>query len=495
MTSSAKIAALASAADTAPIAAHAGRGSCLGPAGPLPVILAGTFMVTLDFFIVNVAVPSIQQDLHASDAAVQWVAAAYGLAYAAMLICGGRLGDMFGRRRMFGLGLAGFILASTVCGLAASPALMISGRIAQGLAAAMISPQVLAMLGTLFVDQARTRAFSAYGLTLGLAAVGGQLIGGLLINADIAGTGWRSCFLINLPVGLLALALLSRRIPHTAPLPGQKMDTVGVLLVASAMAALMVPLIQGRELGWPLWTIAMLAVAAALTAAFILHQRHRAAQAQPVLLDPVLFTVKPFAFGLAATLGYYLSNASFFLILALYLQNGHGQAPLQSGLVLTILGLGFFATTLAAPRLERRLGKQIIAVGALTMTFSLLMMWFTSRSIGLEGNPLLIAPWLLLDGLGMGLLMAPLASAVLASAPPQHAGTAAGLMTTLQQLGNALGIALIGLAFYAAHNAQASGAAATVAGFEAGLLYLALLTASVAALVQGMRSLEPVNRL
>lgn len=461
------------------------------PAGsfaPLSIILTGTFMVTLDFFIVNVAVPSIQHDLGASNAAVQWVVAAYGLAYAAMLICGGRLGDIFGRRRIFALGMAGFVLASTLCGLAGNPAAMIAGRAAQGLAAAMISPQVLAMLGTLFEGQARSRAFSAYGLTLGLAAVGGQLIGGLLIGADLAGLGWRSCFLINIPVGLLSLALIPGFLPRTAPQPGQKLDIVGTLLIAATMAALMVPLIEGREQGWPLWSITALVGSAVLAIAVLLHQRHLAAATRPVLLHPALFAERRFLFGLGTMLAYYLSNASLFLILALYLQEGHGQSPLQSGLLFTVLGAGFFATTLAAPRMGSWMARHTITLGGLIMTVALLMLGLTSRAMGQDGTLMLIVPWLLLDGLGMGLVMAPLASAVLASAPAQHAGSAAGLATTLQQLGNALGIALIGLVFYAAPQAGANASAAAIAGFEAGLVYLAILTTIVAVLARGMRS-------
>jgi MFS family permease len=220
----------------------------------LPVILAGTFLVTLDFFIVNVAIPSIQRELHASAAAIEWVVAGYGLAYAALLVIGGRLGDLQGRRRMFCCGIAVFTSASAACGLAPSVASLVVGRLAQGCGAALLAPQVLAILGTTYAGPERARAFAAYGLVLGLASALGQLIGGALIQADLFHLGWRACFLVNLPVGLAAMLLAPRLVRESRPEVGGGLDPAGATLITLGLAAVLLPLIEGRAHGWPAWT-------------------------------------------------------------------------------------------------------------------------------------------------------------------------------------------------------------------------------------------------
>ncbi|HVA90202.1 MAG TPA: MFS transporter [Chloroflexota bacterium] len=243
----------------------------------LPIILAGAFMITLDFFIVNVAIPSMQRDLHGGAASVQFVVAGYGLAYAAPLLIGGRLGDLYGRRRMFALGVGLFTLASGACGLAPTMAVLTATRVLQGLAA-LLGPQVLAILGVTFTGESRARAFTAYGLTLGLAAVFGQLLGGLLIEANLAGLGWRSCFLINLPIGAAALALTPRLVPESRAPGRPRLDILGMILVTLALLATVLPLIEGREQGWPTWTWLCLITAMPLFLAFAAYQRRLGAR-------------------------------------------------------------------------------------------------------------------------------------------------------------------------------------------------------------------------
>src|SRR5690348_1981483 len=223
--------------------------------GTLLVVLAGVFMTTLDFFIVNVAIPSVQRDLGAGAGAIEWTVAGFSLAIASGVITAGRLGDRFGRRRLYGIGLALFTLASLACGLAPTAGSLVAGRIAQGLSAALMAPQALAILGTAFAGHARARAFSAYGLSMGLAAVFGQLIGGVLIRADVLGLGWRSCFLINVPIGALALAALRRAVPPSAGDGRARLDLAGMVLVTAALVATVLPLISGQSAGWPLWTV------------------------------------------------------------------------------------------------------------------------------------------------------------------------------------------------------------------------------------------------
>jgi len=291
----ASAASLSSTGSQSPDATRPGR---LG----LWVMLSGTFLVVLDFFIVNVALPSMQRELQASAGTLQLVVAGYGLATAAGLITGGRLGDLFGRRRMFMLGLLLFTLASAACGLAPNAELLVAARVLQGLAGALLQPQVLAMIGLAYTGEDRARAFAAYGLTLGLGATLGQLVGGLLIHADLAGLGWRSCFLINVPIGLLALTLAPRVIAPLANSGNSRLDLVGMLLVAAGSAAVVLPLVEGREQGWPLWSWLCLAAALPLLAAFAHQQRRLAVRGGAPLVAPVLLANGRFGMGLLTTL-------------------------------------------------------------------------------------------------------------------------------------------------------------------------------------------------
>ncbi|CAN7520161.1 MFS transporter [Variovorax sp. LjRoot175] len=446
----------------------------------LLLLLSGTFMVVLDFFIVNVALPSIQHDLKASDSAVQLVVAGYGLANAAGLITGGRLGDLFGRRRMFMLGLLLFTLASAACGLAQGTTTLIAARIVQGLAGALLQPQVLAMLGLVFTGEARAKAFGAYGVALGLAAALGQLVGGLLIHADFAQLGWRMCFLINLPIGLAGLLFGLRFIPPFAPEARSRLDVPGALWVALALAAVLWPLVEGRQQGWPLWSVLTLIVALPLIAGLALHQRRLEQRGGNPLIAPALFRLPAFVIGLGVTLAFFAGNASFYFVLALYLQQILGLEALASGLVFTVLAVGFFATSMTAKKLAARLGPQTIAIGALLLAAGHGLMIAVVLTHPGSGAVAWLLPVLCLQGAGLGMIIAPLMSAVLASVPAAHAGVAAGVASTVQQVGNSLGVALIGILFYA-------GWTEPRLAFVASTVYLLLLALAVAALFQRLQ--------
>ncbi|KJS60803.1 MFS transporter [Streptomyces rubellomurinus] len=441
------------------------------PRGLLPVVLTATFMTALDVFVVNVAVPSVQADLGAGPAAVQWVVAGFGLALAAGLVTAGRLGDRYGRRRVFGLGLALFTLASAGCGLAPTAAALVGARVAQGLAAALMGPQVLAMLRTAFSGAAQARAFARYGLTMGLGAVFGQLIGGLLIRADVLGLGWRSCFLINLPVGLAALGLVRRCLPESRAPHRPGLDPVGVLLVTGALTGLVLPLIQGPALGWPLWTWCCLGGSLALLAGFAAHQ-HRATRAGgSPLVDTRLFRSRAFGTGLLAQFVFVLGQGSFFLVLALHLQLGRGLDALGAGLVFTAIGLGYLLTSNATHRVTARFGgPRTIAAGGLLMAAGLALLALAAYGVP-AGSVWWLAPGLFVDGVGMGLVIAPVTATVLAAAEPLLAGSAAGVVSTVQQVGGALGVALIGLVYY--------GAGAPTAAFGHSVLALELVLVAV----------------
>lgn len=461
----------------------------------LLVMLSGTFMVVLDFFIVNVAIPSIQQELHASSGAIQLVVAGYGLATAAGLITGGRLGDLYGRRRMFAVGLALFTLASALCGLAPNAGVLVAARIMQGIAGAMLQPQVLAMLGLVYTGEQRAKAFAAYGLTLGFGAVAGQLIGGLLIQADIAGLGWRTCFLINVPVGLVALALTPRFIPPLKASGSSRLDLVGMLLVAAGLVAVIWPLVEGRQDGWPLWSWLCPAAAVPVLMIFGVHQKRLAARGGAPLIAPSLFAEPVFVTGLFISLFFYAGNASFYFVLAVYLQQGLGLPALDSGLVFTALALGFFATSMIPSRLARWLGRQSIAIGALVLAAGHLIQYAVVTASIHDGSVLWMVPVLFIEGAGIGMIMAPMVSTVLAGLSPQHAGVASGVLATVQQVGNSLGVALIGLLFYGRlgrAGSSASSPAAYASAIGNSLLYLLVLALLVAILFQ--RLPRPVNK-
>jgi EmrB/QacA subfamily drug resistance transporter len=465
-------------------AADAGR-SGLG----LLVLLAATFMTALDIFIVNVAIPAVQDDLHTGSASIQWVVAGFGLAVATGLVTAGRLGDIFGRRRIFALGLALFTLTSAACGVAPTAGTLVAARVLQGLSAALMGPQVLAILQSAYSGKAQARAFGMYGMVMGVGAVFGQLIGGLLIKADILGLGWRACFLINVPVGLAALALVPRALAESRAPHRPRLDNIGVALSTAAVLASVLPLIQGREQGWPLWTWLSLAGAVVLGVVFVAHQNRLGRAGGDPVLNTALFRRRDFSLGALAQLVFWTGQGSFFLILALYLQAGRGLSALESGTVFLSIGGGYLLTSTTAHRIAARMNSLTVPAGAVLMAAGLGGLWVAVHASGTTGSLWELTPGLFVDGVGMGMVIAPLTHTALGSVPPELVGSASGVVATIQQIGGALGIALIGIVFYDAVGAGAP--AAFPHAFGLGLAFLlalevvlAALTATVAALAR-----------
>ena len=404
--------------------------------GALLVLLTGTFVTLLDFFIVNVALPSIQVDLRAGPSAVQWVVAGFGLALAAGLITGGRLGDLYGRRRLYAIGLALFTLASAACGVAPNAGVLVAGRVVQGAAAALLMPQVLAIINTVYTGARRVQAFSAYGIAVGLGAVFGQLIGGLLIRADIAGLGWRSIFLINVPIGIAAVAASRRLIPESRAATGARLDLASTVLVTLGLIGIVYPLMSAKPAAWCV-------VALPPLTAFALYQRRLAARGGAPLVDPALFRARSYTVGLLVSLAFQLTMASFFLVLALYLQDGRGLSALASGVLFVPLGAGYLITSMLSGRIAARLGRQTLAVGALVVAAGYGLLALAAHDpIGW------LLPGLAVAGVGMGFVIAPLPSIVMAGVPARNAAAASGVLAAAQQAGNAVGVALIGNVFY-----------------------------------------------
>ncbi|KOG64524.1 MFS transporter [Streptomyces griseoflavus] len=415
---------------------------------PLAVVLIGGFIAFLDFFIVNVAIPSIQHDLGAGAPETQLVMVGYGAALCVGLITGGRMGDLFGPRRMFLTGLALFTIASAACGMAPSIWVLIGARIVQGLASALLAPQVLAIVGHVYTGAARARAFGAYGLMLGLSGLCGQLIGGVLIALNVGGLDWRTIFLINLPIGVVILALTPKTIPDIRPGAGARLDLAGAALGTVSLAAVVLPLLEGREQGWPLWAWVSLIAAVPLFALFITHQRRLAARDAAPLINPALFRSRSFTSGVTAYCVYFMSMGSFFLLFAIYMQEGRGLGALASGLLFTTMSVGFFSSSFLAGRIAARIGNQVIAVGAGLVAIGYAVVAVIVAQLGTAGAPGWVAPGLLIAGFGMGLVAAPLPAAAMAGVDPQHASAASGVLSTAMEGGAALGTSLVGLVFF-----------------------------------------------
>lgn len=413
---------------------------------PLCVVLTGVFLIVLDYFIVYVALPSIQRGLGASPAELEWVVAGFGLTFAVLLIASGRIGDRIGRRRAFCIGVSVFVAASAACGLAPTPVALIAARLVQGAGAALISPNVLSIIGVVYTGPRRVRAITAYGLVMGAAAALGQIIGGLLIQANIAGTTWRAIFLINVPVGAAAVALGSRILPESrADSPGP-LDLAGIVLATAGLTAVVLPLVEGRQLGWPSWTWVSLACAPLLFAVLARHQQLLTRRGGEPLLHPAVLGNPRLRAGLAVQLVCWSSQSSFFLVFALYLQGGRRLSPLGSGLVFAILAGAYLLVSLRAPALTQRYGRNLIMTGVLTVAVGdLVLALAVAAGSGRTG---LLAPGLFLIGAGQGLWITPLTTTVISFVEPQRAGVVSGMLSTMQQVGNCLGVAVTGLVFF-----------------------------------------------
>jgi EmrB/QacA subfamily drug resistance transporter len=447
------------------------------PWSALPALLAGAVMVVLDFFIVNVALPAIAIDLHASASSLIWIVAGYGLSFAAFLILAARAGDRFGRRRVYMTGMALFTLASAACGLAPTTSTLIAARVVQGAAGAIVMPQVLAIIAVSFRDEAHARALSIYGMALGLAAIGGQVIGGALVQTDVAGLGWRACFLINVPIGIAALLASPRVVPESRVASAGRLDFGGAALLAAGLAAMLIPLVEGQRYGWPLWTWISFAAADVILTGFVLHQRRVKRSGGEPLLDLRLLRVRAVSTGLVAQMALACAQAAFFVYLALYLQEGRGLSPLSAGLVFTAVATGYVAASGPAPKLVERHGRGVVAAGGLFLAAGLGMLAIVVSVIGVTGSVVVLLPGLALAGVGIGLAYTPTTAIIMQSAGPAHGGAASGVVATTQQLGYALGVAITGVIYFA-HAANGIGHAFELSLIELSALGLVLVAAT-----------------
>ncbi|MFI9597747.1 MFS transporter [Nonomuraea sp. NPDC052265] len=425
----------------------------------LSVVLFASFMDLLDATIVTVAAPAMARDLGAGDAQIQWTIAAYTLTLGAGLITGGRLGDQYGRKRLFLIGLAGFMVTSALCALAADPGMLIGMRAGQGLTAGIMVPQVFGIIRASFAPGERAKAFGAYGAVQGLASVAGPLLGGLLVDIDLFGLGWRTIFWVNVPVSILALVLGAKVLPESRSASTARPDLPGALLAATGILLLLLPIIQTGTWGWTWASYALLAAGIIVLAIFLAHERRLTGRGDEPVLDPALLRIRAFAVGLSASVLFFGGIGSYFLTLSVYLQNGTGRSAWETGLVILPYALGSIVTSGLGVALAAKAGRTLLVAGSLTIAASHLILWSVVKD-GTDPGYWLLALALSVGGLGLGLAAPVLVNVVLAGVPGRDAGAAGGVLSTVNQIGGAVGIAALGTIFFTSVTGSATGAPA-----------------------------------
>jgi EmrB/QacA subfamily drug resistance transporter len=412
------------------------------------VILAAEVMDLLDALVTTIAGPSIRTDLGGAESLIQWLGAGYTLAMAIGLLTGGRLGDLYGRKRMFLVGAGGFVVASLLCAVAQSPEVLVGARVLQGLFGAVMLPQGLGLIKEMFPPKEMAKAFGAFGPIMGLSAVGGPILAGWLVDADFFGTGWRMIFLINLPVGLLALLGAAKFLPESKSTHASRLDLPGVALVSVASALLIYPLVQGRELGWPAWTFAAMAASVVVFAIFGWYEVRKQRNGGDPLVVPSLFRKRSFTGGLIAGLAFFSGLVGFGLVFSLYIQIGLGYSAFTAGLAGAPQAAGMIVGFGIASGLTEKLGRRLMHIGLIVWIGAVIGFAVTLQVAGVGVTPWQLAPALAVSGIGMGLVMAPFFNIVLAGVEDRETGSASGALTSIQQLGGALGIAVLGTIFF-----------------------------------------------
>ncbi|WP_019928501.1 MFS transporter [Nocardia sp. BMG111209] len=445
------------------------------------VVLAAGFMDLLDTSIVNVAVPSIQHDLHTPYAQIEWIVSAYVLAFAAVLITSGRLGDSYGRKSLFLTGIAGFTLTSLLCGVSVDSGMLIGCRFAQGAFAGMMIPQILAILRVTFPPHERAKAIGIFGAVTGSSVVFGLALGGVLVQGNLFGWQWRPIFLINVPVGLAVTVIAWFAVRDSrAPVP-PRLDPVGALLATTAVALLIYPLTEGRRLHWPAWILAMIAGSALLSAVFVIAERRRHVRFGSALVDFTVFRSRSFTAGLTMWGLFWVAVGGFFLIWTLFMQAGLGWTPLRAGLTAATFAAGVGIGAGVAPeKLVPRFGRDVPVAGAVLLAAGFTVFAWATEHFGTTITIWEIVPIQVASGLGFGMVIAPTLDLLLGQVPSRAAGSASGLLNTIQQIGFALGVALAGVIFFGRAE-KSTGGAEFVHAFAYALRYVIGLLIVVAA--------------
>ncbi|HKP91276.1 MAG TPA: MFS transporter [Thermoleophilaceae bacterium] len=423
----------------------------------LSILITAGFMDLLDTTIVNVAIPAIRRSLDASYAAIQWIVAGYLLAFAVGLITGGRLGDIFGRKRVFVIGVVAFGLTSLASGLAESPGMLVGSRVLQGLSAAVMVPQILSFVQVSFPRDEQRKALAIYASVAGVAVMSGPLMAGVLL--DVFDFSWRSIFLINVPVSAVVAVAALAVMPESRAPDAPRLDPGGVALVSAALFALVFGVIQGRQLGWPAWVFVLMAASLPLFALFAAYERRVERAGRSPLVSMTLFAQRAFSSGIVVVLVFFSGIVGFFLAFTVFLQLGLGYSPLDSALTTFPSSVGVVIASQVSAKATPRFGRHVLSLGAILMAVAMVgIIWTVDRhGAGLEAWD--VRPIIFVFGFGMGLILPSLADAVISGVDERHAGAASGVVNTGIQVGNALGVAIIGVILFSAIGTHAPASA------------------------------------
>jgi EmrB/QacA subfamily drug resistance transporter len=443
------------------------------------VVIAASVMDLLDSTIAQTAAPVIRTDLGGSFADLEWITAAYTLAMSVGLLTGGRLGDIFGRWRVMLAGMGAFVATSALCALAPTAGVLIACRVLQGAVGAIMIPQGFGIIRELFGDEGQQKAFAVFGPVMGLSAVLGPVLGGALVDADILGTGWRAIFIVNVPIGIAALALGIRHLPRTpAATPGERIDLLSVLLATGGGFALVYPLVQGRELGWPAWSIGLIGAGVVVLAAFGLRQVRLVRGQRSPLFEPSILKRRAYVSGLALVICFIGAMGGMVLVLNVMFQAGLGFSPLACGVATVAVPVAAIFGSITSSVLLERLGRTTIHIGSVTMAAGLVAADLVLRSQGGDLSAWQLAAPLAVGGFGMGMIFVPMFDVILAGVLPHQLGSASGLLESIQQLGMSLGIAVVGTVLFDTLGRGHGGAAFVDASGQALLVPIAFLVAA-----------------
>ena len=411
----------------------------------LLILLTAAILSPLDFYIVNLALTPIQRGLEASASQLQMIISFYACGFAVFQITGGRLGDQLGRKNIFMIGLTGFIIASAICGLAHKPEILILGRVMQGISGAILSPQIIALIHTLYSEEEKTKVMALYSFTFGIAAVLGQVLGGILISMNLFGLGWRTIFLINLPVGLAALWGGARLIPKVERAEAAKLDGLGILLFSTFLTLIVYPLTQVGEVGWTKPLVLALASSLLFLLLFVIHEKRVIRKGDTPLIDMAVFRYRNLSLGATIAFLFYCSSI-FFLALGFYLQEAAKWSTFMSGMAIIPFGLGFMLSSLLAPTITDRIGNRILSLGLISFALGFSLLIGALLLYSEPGIFFFIA--LFIAGLGMGTTLSSIVRISLIGIANRFAGLAAGVINSALQIGSAIGVAALGGTFF-----------------------------------------------
>jgi EmrB/QacA subfamily drug resistance transporter len=414
----------------------------------LAVALVAMFMAIFDFYIINVATPSLQSQLHLGRAALELIIGGYTFTYASFLVAAGRWGDIFSYKRLWMSGMVLFTVASLFCGISQNGTELVAMRLIQGVGAALMVPQIVALITVTFAPPERPKALSWFGATIGLAVVAAQVLGGALLQANVVNLGWRVIFLVNIPIGAVTLLLAARLLPTVKAPRRPKQDVVGNVGISLALGLAILPIVIGRSEGWPVWGWIMLAASVPVAIATLVYEKRLGARGGQPMLDLTLFRNRTYGVGIAIIVGVMTFYSGFLFCMTLFLQFGLGLNPLRAGLTFAPMGLGFALSSLLARPLLMRFGGIVITVGQVLLVLSTVVLLISLKASGADTTVWDTVAPMILGGLGTGVTLPALTGVVMSKVAPPQAGVASGVLTTAQQFAQTIGVAVLGVIFF-----------------------------------------------